>query len=146
MRLAIFFTPPEGDPLTRAAARWLGRDAFSGQRLDREPVEGRAGGELDGRHGGIEQAAVAVMQAHGDLVRGLAVKREAVGRGCAAHALEPPAVADLECDAVPDADLHDARLPVPGVVEARLPVLELRRVVELPEPARRQVEHDLERV
>ena len=46
MRLAIFFTPPEGDPLTRAAARWLGRDAFSGQRLDREPVDGFPADEI----------------------------------------------------------------------------------------------------
>ena len=28
MRAAIYFTPPAGDPLARAAASWLGRDAF----------------------------------------------------------------------------------------------------------------------
>lgn len=28
MRYAIYFTPPQDDPLTRAAANWLGRDAF----------------------------------------------------------------------------------------------------------------------
>lgn len=28
MRYAIYFTPPEQDPLTRAAANWLGRDPF----------------------------------------------------------------------------------------------------------------------
>lgn len=31
MRAAIYFTPPAGAPLTEAAARWLGRDAFSGE-------------------------------------------------------------------------------------------------------------------
>ncbi|MBO6718091.1 MAG: DUF1045 domain-containing protein [Rhizobiaceae bacterium] len=31
MRYAIYFTPPGHDPLTRAAANWLGRDAFGGQ-------------------------------------------------------------------------------------------------------------------
>lgn len=30
MRAAIYFTPPPGDPLTQAAAAWLGRDAFTG--------------------------------------------------------------------------------------------------------------------
>lgn len=32
MRYAVYFTPPEHDPLTQAAARWLGRDAFSGAK------------------------------------------------------------------------------------------------------------------
>lgn len=31
MRYAIYFTPPADAPLSRAAARWLGRDAFSGE-------------------------------------------------------------------------------------------------------------------
>lgn len=30
MRYAIYYTPPADDPLTRQAAQWLGRDAFSG--------------------------------------------------------------------------------------------------------------------
>jgi len=30
MRYAIYFTPSQNDPLTRVAARWLGRDPFSG--------------------------------------------------------------------------------------------------------------------
>lgn len=30
MRYAIYFTPPKDDPLTRAAANWLGRDPFGG--------------------------------------------------------------------------------------------------------------------
>lgn len=34
MRYAIYFTPPQEDALTRRAARWLGRDAFTGERLD----------------------------------------------------------------------------------------------------------------
>ncbi|MGL3607550.1 DUF1045 domain-containing protein [Rhizobium sp. G187] len=33
MRYAIYFTPSEDHPLTRAAAEWLGRDAFSGEAL-----------------------------------------------------------------------------------------------------------------
>ena len=31
MRAAIYFTPPAADPLTRVAALWLGRDAFTGE-------------------------------------------------------------------------------------------------------------------
>jgi putative phosphonate metabolism protein len=30
MRYAIYFTPQENEPLTRAAANWLGRDAYGG--------------------------------------------------------------------------------------------------------------------
>lgn len=33
MRYAVYFTPPKDDPLTLAAARWLGRDAFSGEQI-----------------------------------------------------------------------------------------------------------------
>jgi putative phosphonate metabolism protein len=33
MRYAIYFTPPRESPLTRLAASWLGRDAFSGQAV-----------------------------------------------------------------------------------------------------------------
>lgn len=40
MRAAVFFTPPPEHPLTRAAALWLGRDAFSGEAL---PQTGGAG-------------------------------------------------------------------------------------------------------
>lgn len=38
MRHAIYFTPPAGHPLTTAAARWLGRDAFFGTTFEAEPV------------------------------------------------------------------------------------------------------------
>lgn len=31
MRAAVYYTPPAGSPLTRAASTWLGRDAFSGE-------------------------------------------------------------------------------------------------------------------
>lgn len=41
MRYAVFFTPPPDHPLTRKAASWLGRDAFSG-----EPVAQPAVGTL----------------------------------------------------------------------------------------------------
>jgi putative phosphonate metabolism protein len=33
MRYAIYFTPPAGDPLSKVAANWLGRNAFSGQAV-----------------------------------------------------------------------------------------------------------------
>jgi len=42
LRYALYFTPPEKDPLTKIAARWLGRDAFSGVDLALEPVSGFA--------------------------------------------------------------------------------------------------------
>ena len=38
MRYAIYFTPPKGDPLSVAAARWLGRDAFAGMMVERPDV------------------------------------------------------------------------------------------------------------
>ncbi|MHB0951320.1 MAG: DUF1045 domain-containing protein [Allorhizobium sp.] len=40
MRYALYFTPPKDDPLTKIAARWLGRDAFSDEDLTLEPVNG----------------------------------------------------------------------------------------------------------
>lgn len=38
MRYAIYYTPPQDDPLTRAAVRWLGRDAFTGETMTAQPV------------------------------------------------------------------------------------------------------------
>lgn len=38
MRYALYFTPPADDPLTRSAAAWLGRDAFSGETLAVEDI------------------------------------------------------------------------------------------------------------
>lgn len=46
MRYAIYFTPPHGDPLTVAAARWLGRDAFTGKAVERPDVPGLSREEL----------------------------------------------------------------------------------------------------
>jgi putative phosphonate metabolism protein len=40
MRYAIYFTPPQDDPLTVAASNWLGRDAFSGETKAHPPTEG----------------------------------------------------------------------------------------------------------
>lgn len=37
MRYAIYFTPGPSDALTRAAAHWLGRDAFSGDTIAQQP-------------------------------------------------------------------------------------------------------------
>jgi putative phosphonate metabolism protein len=39
MRYAIYFTPPADDPLTRAAARWIGRDAFGGELVEQPGLE-----------------------------------------------------------------------------------------------------------
>lgn len=46
MRYAIYFTPPHDDPLTRAAARWLGRDPFTGKPVAAPPVPGLSAEEL----------------------------------------------------------------------------------------------------
>jgi putative phosphonate metabolism protein len=40
MRYAIYFTPPDDDPLSVQAARWLGRDAFRDRTLEQIAVEG----------------------------------------------------------------------------------------------------------
>ncbi|MGO4436532.1 DUF1045 domain-containing protein [Rhizobium sp. RAF56] len=40
MRYAICFTPPASDPLTLAAAEWLGRSVFSGETAERPPIRG----------------------------------------------------------------------------------------------------------
>lgn len=47
MRVAVFFTPPPDHPLTDAASRWLARDAFSGDAVDRGMVEGISPAEVD---------------------------------------------------------------------------------------------------
>ena len=46
MRYAIYFTPPHDDPLTRLAARWLGRDAFTGKPAAFAEVPGIGAEEL----------------------------------------------------------------------------------------------------
>ena len=40
MRYAIYFTPPAYDPLTLAAAQWLGRNAFSGEAMEPPAIRG----------------------------------------------------------------------------------------------------------
>lgn len=40
MRCAIYFIPAREDPLTVAATRWLGRDAYTGERVESGVVEG----------------------------------------------------------------------------------------------------------
>ncbi|MEQ8699164.1 MAG: DUF1045 domain-containing protein [Bauldia litoralis] len=47
MRLAVFFTPPRDHPLSTAAADWLGRDAFTGEKRERAPVAGFQTAEID---------------------------------------------------------------------------------------------------
>lgn len=39
MRYALYFTPPADDSLTRTAAAWLGRDAFSGEDIAVEAAD-----------------------------------------------------------------------------------------------------------
>ncbi|MGZ3273738.1 MAG: DUF1045 domain-containing protein [Caulobacteraceae bacterium] len=45
-RYAIYYTPPAEDVLTRRAAAWLGRDAFTGAPLTRPSLPGLAGLDL----------------------------------------------------------------------------------------------------
>jgi putative phosphonate metabolism protein len=40
LRYALYFTPPASDPLTLAAQRWLGRNAFTGAALEQPAVSG----------------------------------------------------------------------------------------------------------
>lgn len=47
MRYALYFSPSAADPLTEAAAEWLGRDAFHGRIFPRSAGGGFAGEELD---------------------------------------------------------------------------------------------------
>ncbi|MBX3577353.1 MAG: DUF1045 domain-containing protein [Rhizobiaceae bacterium] len=46
MRYAIYFTPAQDHPLTRMAAAWLGRDAFTGQVAAPPPVAGLSPAEI----------------------------------------------------------------------------------------------------
>lgn len=47
MRAALYYAPPAGHPLSRRAAMWLGRDAWSGESLPRGPIDGFAPEILD---------------------------------------------------------------------------------------------------
>jgi putative phosphonate metabolism protein len=46
MRIAVFFTLPVDHPLTVAAARWLGRDAFTGRAFAQEAEGGLDAGAI----------------------------------------------------------------------------------------------------
>lgn len=46
MRYALYFAPPENDPLSIRAATWLGRDAFDGSPLDQPVADGFDAAEL----------------------------------------------------------------------------------------------------
>ena len=48
MRYALYFTPPASDPLTLAAQRWLGRNAFTGANLEQPAVSGFDAAALSG--------------------------------------------------------------------------------------------------
>ena len=45
-RYAIYFTPPADNPLTRAAASWLGRDAFANAQVQRPKNTDLSPGEI----------------------------------------------------------------------------------------------------
>ena len=47
MRYALYFTPPQQAPLSRLAARWLGRDAFSGETFPMPDAGGMTAEEHD---------------------------------------------------------------------------------------------------
>jgi putative phosphonate metabolism protein len=47
MRVALYFAPPAGHPLSQAAAEWLGRDAWSSLALSRGPVPGFDPAEIE---------------------------------------------------------------------------------------------------
>jgi putative phosphonate metabolism protein len=46
-RYAVYYTPAPDDPLTRRAAGWLGRDAFTGEPVARPALRGLDGLDLD---------------------------------------------------------------------------------------------------
>jgi putative phosphonate metabolism protein len=46
-RYAVYYAPAADDPLARRAAAWLGRDAFTGEVLQRPVLDGLEGLDLD---------------------------------------------------------------------------------------------------
>jgi putative phosphonate metabolism protein len=46
-RYAVYYAPAADDPLARRAAAWLGRDAFTGEALERPGLEGLEGLDLE---------------------------------------------------------------------------------------------------
>ncbi|WP_411034908.1 DUF1045 domain-containing protein [Shinella sp. BYT-45] len=48
MRYALYFTPSASDPLTLAAQRWLGRNAFTGALLEQPAADGFDAAALSG--------------------------------------------------------------------------------------------------
>ena len=46
-RYATYYAPAPGDPLARRAAAWLGRDAFTGEVLERPALDGLDGLDLE---------------------------------------------------------------------------------------------------
>jgi putative phosphonate metabolism protein len=47
LRYAVYFSPAESHPLSKAAARWLGRDAFTGETWPTPEVEGLPAGAVE---------------------------------------------------------------------------------------------------
>ena len=56
--------------------------------------------------------------------------------GCEAQCLHANGVLNFQPHGVPDTDLHEARRPVPDIIEARLPISNLRGEMDLPQIAR----------
>ena len=82
MRHAIYFTPDHDDPLTRAGARWLGRDAFASGPLCQPVPGGFTADEVarltaEPRHYGFHATLVAPFRLRdGETARGLAAALE----------------------------------------------------------------------
>ncbi|MCM2398771.1 DUF1045 domain-containing protein [Rhizobium sp. S95] len=73
MRYAIHFTPPSGDPLTLAAAGWLGRNVYSGEAVEHPALRGLGVHEIAfhtalPRRYGFHATLKAPFHLHSDLV------------------------------------------------------------------------------
>jgi Protein of unknown function (DUF1045) len=70
-RYAIYYAPKPDDPLSGVAAHWLGRDAFSGAKLERPELQALIGLDLealtaDPRHYGFHATLKAPFELHSD--------------------------------------------------------------------------------
>jgi len=71
LRYALYFSPAENHPLTKAAAHWLGRDAFTGETSPTPDVESLAGDTVreltaDPRRYGFHATLKAPFELHPD--------------------------------------------------------------------------------
>lgn len=102
MRFAIYFTPPRDHPLTRAAAAWLGRDAFGGMVTEPVAVEGLSEREVafhtaSARRYGFHATIKAPFElAEGETPEGLDAALEAFARERAPVAIDRLVLARLD--------------------------------------------------